>query len=137
MTRILIAEDEPPQRRAYVRMLAGSEIVEAESAEDALEILEREDGTFDLVISDNTMNGPMTGVEFLRTIATRWPRIARIFATGGSAKESIESLHSRCPIGTMFLPKPSNTSEFARVVRGALEPKTETEHPKGTETVTV
>ena len=57
--RILVVEDEDSVRNFVIATLTdcGYEVVEAEDGDDALEIIEEEQGQFDLVISDVMMPG--------------------------------------------------------------------------------
>ena len=54
MSRVLIADDEDSMRTLVARALRmdGHDIVTAEDGAEALEILNREQGTFDLLLTD-------------------------------------------------------------------------------------
>jgi PAS domain S-box-containing protein len=74
--RILCVDDEPVLRRSLVRLLVGLGHV-AEGVESGEQALERLDALpFDLVISDLRMGG-MDGETLRRTIAARFPALAR------------------------------------------------------------
>jgi DNA-binding NtrC family response regulator len=67
MTRLLVVDDEKNIRRLYETELKGEgyDVSTAESAEEALEMLDRE--TPDLVVLDIRLEG-MDGIDCLRTI---------------------------------------------------------------------
>ena len=70
MTKLLVVDDEKNIRRLYESELKreGYEVETAESAEDALELIE--DGPPDLVVLDIRLEG-MDGIDCLRTIMER------------------------------------------------------------------
>ncbi len=70
MTKLLVVDDEKNIRRLYESELKreGYEVSTAESAEDALELIE--DDTPDLVVLDIRLEG-MDGIDCLRTIMER------------------------------------------------------------------
>ena len=104
---VLIVEDEFLLRMDAADMIAaaGFEVVEAENADQAIEILEaRRDIT--VVFTDIQMPGSMDGLKLARAVRGRWPPI-KIVATSGhldvgetrSARRrtvSAEALQSDC-----------------------------------------
>ena len=70
MTRLLVVDDEKNIRRLYETELArdGYDVITAESAEEALEVLEETEP--DLVVLDIRLDG-MDGIDCLRTIMER------------------------------------------------------------------
>src|ERR1700735_5248147 len=80
---VLIVEDEFLLRMDAVDIIAaaGFEVVEAENADQAIEILEaRRDIT--VVFTDIQMPGSMDGLKLARAVRGRWPPI-KIIATSG------------------------------------------------------
>lgn len=76
---VLIVDDERPTRKALVRALSDvATIREAESAEDALRVLDAV--RVDVVVSDHDMPG-MSGLDLLRTVRLRWPLVQRLICT--------------------------------------------------------
>lgn len=78
----LVVDDEMAVRMCTVDVLAdmGYQVIEAESAEDALHALE--DGLVpDVLITDHLMPG-MSGSELAREVATRHPRAAVVLVSG-------------------------------------------------------
>jgi CheY-like chemotaxis protein len=80
--RILVVDDEPRMCRMVLRMLqpGGHEVVEAYSAEDALEHLKARN--FDQVISDLGLGPGMNGWELAERVRDEHPRTRFVLATG-------------------------------------------------------
>jgi len=82
-----------------LRTRLGCRVVRAESAEDALEMLAT--AAFDLVISDVRLPGK-NGLDLLRELRRRWPRLAErfFFITGdaGSRELNILLQETGCPV---------------------------------------
>ncbi|MFC1639092.1 response regulator [Patescibacteria group bacterium] len=74
MARILLVDDDGGFRRAVARELgnAGHAVVEAHSAEKALEILRHQRSgaeiTFGLIITDEDLGAGMSGLEFVKAV---------------------------------------------------------------------
>src|SRR5690606_18602678 len=87
--RILLVEDEDNVRAFSARALkaTGYEVFEAESGEDALEVLEELDYGIDLMISDVVMP-EMDGPTLLVKVRERVPDLKVIFVSG-YAEESV------------------------------------------------
>jgi len=82
MARILIAEDEEPLRALTARALtdSGHKVVTAVDGADALEILTREQGRFDLLLTDIRMP-LMDGIALALATARDHPRIIILLMT--------------------------------------------------------
>jgi CheY-like chemotaxis protein len=74
MARILIAEDEDPVRALVARALAqdGHEVVATADGAEALDVLQREAGRFDLVLTDIRMP-VMDGIALALATARDFP----------------------------------------------------------------
>ena len=110
---VLIVEDEFLLRMdaADIIAAAGFEVVEAENADQAIEILEaRRDIT--VVFTDIQMPGSMDGLKLAAAIRGRWPPI-KIVATSGRPGISRDDL----PSGSRFLRKPYNASQIVGTLR--------------------
>lgn len=83
MPRILIADDEESMRLLVARAIAmdGHEIVTAEDGAEALDILTREDGTFDLLLTDIKMP-VMDGIALALAAARDFPQVIILLMTG-------------------------------------------------------
>jgi two-component system cell cycle response regulator CpdR len=82
MARILIAEDEEPLRMLTARALtdAGHEVVTAVDGADALDIVTREGGRFDLLLTDIRMP-LMDGIALALSVARDHPEIIILLMT--------------------------------------------------------
>lgn len=106
---ILVVEDEPDERFLAAEMLedTGFEVVEAETAERALAILEQRGDDVAVVFSDVRTPGKIGGFELARIIGVTWPRI-RILLTSGDASDQPSDLR----ITATFIPKPWRAPEI-------------------------
>jgi len=82
MARILIAEDEEALRALTARALsdAGHEVITAIDGADALEIITRENGRFELLLTDIKMP-LMDGIALALAVARDHPRITILLMT--------------------------------------------------------
>ena len=116
--RLLILDDDTLLRRAIARYLATDfEVVAAESAEQALALLDRE--TFDLILSDVMMPG-LCGSGFHEALTLAHPQLTErvIFMTGGiympAERQAMEALPNR------LLDKPLDLVELGKLLRGEI-----------------
>jgi CheY-like chemotaxis protein len=110
---ILIVEDEPLVRLCAVTTMedAGLEVLEAATADEAIEILERR-SDISVVFTDVHMPGSMDGLKLAHAVRNRWPPI-RIIVTSG--RGPIEA--SELPEGGRFVAKPYDPQQ----IKGALQ----------------
>ncbi|HET9160801.1 MAG TPA: response regulator [Caulobacteraceae bacterium] len=111
-TLVLVVEDEP-----FVRMIAaegledaGFEVIEAASADDALEILDSRDDV-GVLFTDVNMPGSVDGVGLARMVHERWPQL-RIVITSGMDRPR----RGEIPDDGRFVPKPYRPGEVAHVI---------------------
>jgi two-component system, cell cycle response regulator CpdR len=83
MARILIADDEESMRQLVARAIAmdGHETTTAEDGAEALEILVRNDGRFDLLLTDIKMP-IMDGIALALAAARDFPKLTILLMTG-------------------------------------------------------
>jgi CheY-like chemotaxis protein len=83
MPKILIADDEEPMRVLVARalMLDGHETVTAEDGADALDILVRDNGAYDLLLTDIKMP-IMDGIALALATARDFPALTILLMTG-------------------------------------------------------
>jgi len=83
MPRILIADDEESMRSLVARAIAmdGHQTVTASDGSEALEIIGREDGAFDLLLTDIKMP-VMDGIALALTVKRDFPEIPILLMTG-------------------------------------------------------
>jgi two-component system, cell cycle sensor histidine kinase and response regulator CckA len=81
--RILVVDDELSVQRTICRVLEAHEIVTADSARQALDLL-RQGEAFDLIFSDMMMPD-MTGMDFYEALLRTFPDVAKrvVFVSGG------------------------------------------------------
>ena len=83
MPRVLIADDEDSMRTLVARAIAmdGHDTVTAEDGAEALEILNREQGAFDLLLTDIQMP-VMDGIALALGAARDFPELTILLMTG-------------------------------------------------------
>jgi len=113
---ILVVEDVHLIRMAAVDLLveAGFEVLEADSADEAIGILERRQDIH-LVFTDVQMPGTMDGVKLSHYIRQRWPPVKLIVASGQAILDE-----SQLPTGTRFFAKPYDSRDIVHAIIGLL-----------------
>jgi len=114
--KVLIVDDD----KAFLQILAermqnrGMEVSTAESAAEALKMLEKE--SYDAVLLD-LMMPEMGGIEALQIMRKKQPEIQVIFVTGHpSVSKGVEAMK----LGAMdFIPKPVDMSELTEKIQHA------------------
>ena len=116
---ILLVEDEAAVRAFAARALRlkGYDVIEAGSAESALEILADERLTVDVFVSDVVMPG-MDGPSWVRTALQDRPHTKVIFMSGYT-EDIFGEGHAPVP-NSVFLPKPFTLAELTETVEGHL-----------------
>lgn len=111
-SRILIVEDEMIVRLIGSDTLAdaGYEVVEAETADEALLILDQH-SDIEVLFTDIRMPGSMNGLELARVVHERWPAVKILITSGDTFPgDSDIADHGR------FLAKPYRTEVLRREV---------------------
>jgi two-component system NtrC family sensor kinase len=118
-TTLLVVDDDDNVRRALRRVLrrARCRVVDAPDAQGALEVLERE--PVQVVVSDYRMPG-LSGIEFLRIVKERWPRIQRVLLTGQADSNAIEEAVNRSEI-FRFIWKPWDDGHLLITIQSAID----------------
>ncbi len=113
---VLLVEDETPVRTFAARALRmnGTTVIEAASAEIALETLKDESLHIDIVVSDVVMPG-MDGPTWVKEALVRRPGLKVVFVSG-YAEESFAEEHARIP-NSVFLPKPFSLRKLIETVQ--------------------
>jgi PAS domain S-box-containing protein len=117
---VMVVEDNADVRAMAVAQMKslGYRVVEAESGDAALTLLEAHAGEFDLVITDMIMPGNVDGLALARIARERWPRLAILLTTGFA---DVASDAGDCKTGDFgVLHKPYRKADIARAVRAAL-----------------
>ena len=119
---ILVVDDEVRSQEALRRTLEEDfEVLCASSADEGMEILEKEQSTvaIRIVLCDQRMPGT-TGVQFLREVRTRWPEIVRIILSGYTDAEDIITGVNEAGIW-QYLLKPWQPEQLLLTIQRAAE----------------
>ena len=122
MPRVLIADDEEPMRKLVARAIAmdGHDTVTAQDGAEALEILTREDGAFDLLLTDIQMP-VMDGIALALSVARDFPRLTILLMTGfADQRERASNLNA---IAHDVITKPFSVADIRTAVADALSAK--------------
>ncbi|WP_226621658.1 ATP-binding protein [Alloyangia pacifica] len=116
---VLLVEDEAPVRAFAARALRlrGFSVIEAETAEQALEVLEDASLKVDVFVTDVVMPG-MDGPSWVRRALELRPGTRVVFVSG-YAEESLDKSRVAVP-NSVFLPKPFSLSELTETVEQQL-----------------
>jgi CheY-like chemotaxis protein len=123
MARILIAEDEESLRLLCARGLTseGHEVRTAQDGAEALDIITREAGKFDLLLTDIKMP-VMDGIALALATARDYPDMVILLMTGYADQR--ERAHGLDALIHDVLTKPFTLADFKLAVQGALAAKT-------------
>lgn len=118
--RIMIVEDEESVRTFSARALetTGYEVYEAESGEEALELLDELKGELDLLISDVVMP-EMDGPTLLKKVRELFPELKVIFVSGYAEESVRRDLEDDWSVE--FLPKPYSLDQINSKVKDVLQ----------------
>ncbi|MDE2377952.1 response regulator [Bradyrhizobium sp.] len=122
MPRVLIADDEDSMRALVARAIAmdGHETVTAQDGAEALEILTREDGAFDLLLTDIQMP-VMDGIALALSVARDFPDLTILLMTGfADQRERASNLDA---LVHDVVTKPFSVADIRTAVADALAAK--------------
>ncbi|MFD0857953.1 ATP-binding response regulator [Roseovarius aquimarinus] len=113
---VLLVEDEAPVRAFASRALQmrGFTVLEAESAEEALELLSDPNLAVDVFVTDVVMPG-LDGPSWVQKALIDRPRTRVVFVSG-YAEEDFGDTQARIP-NSVFLPKPFSLTDLTEVVQ--------------------
>lgn len=122
MAKILLAEDDDNVREFVARALlhAGHEVVEAEDGGIASEVMDAENGRFDLLLSDIKMP-VMDGIALALNVAANHPGLKIMLMTGFADQR--ERAHGLEALIYDVIPKPFTLSALMQKVDDALAGK--------------
>lgn len=125
---VLLAEDDPSVRQATARALqrAGYAVLEADSGEAALALIEERSERIDLLITDVVMPG-MTGRELAAAVCARHPELPVLYTSGYT--ENAIAHHGVLENGIALLPKPYAPQALIDKVGTILGGDTDEEEP--------
>ena len=119
MARVLIADDEDAMRSLLARAIAmdGHDIWVAQDGAEALDILTREAGAFDLLLTDIQMP-VMDGIALALTAARDFPKLTILLMTGFAyQRERASNLNA---IVHDVITKPFSVADIRTAVAAAL-----------------
>lgn len=119
MSRILVAEDEDALRGLITRALmqAGHDVVAAADGAEALDVLTRERGNFDLLLTDIRMP-LMDGIALALAGARDYPDLTIMLMTGYADQR--ERAHGLDALIHDTISKPFSVADIQLAVKGAL-----------------
>jgi CheY-like chemotaxis protein len=122
MSRVLIADDEESMRSLVARAIAmdGHDIVTAQDGAEALDILSREDGAFDLLLTDIQMP-IMDGIALALSAARDFPALTILLMTGFAHQR--ERASNLTAIAHDVITKPFSVADIRTAVADALASK--------------
>ena len=119
MARVLIADDEDSMRKLVARAITldGHEAIAAQDGAEALEILVREEGGFDLLLTDIQMP-VMDGIALALAAARDFPQLMILLMTGfADQRERASNLNA---IVHDVIAKPFSIADIRTAVADAL-----------------
>src|ERR1700716_4132518 len=119
MSRVLIVDDEESMRMLVARAIAmdGHQTVTAQDGAEALEILTREQGRFDLLLTDIQMP-VMDGIALALATARDFPDLTILLMTGFADQR--ERAHGLNAIAHDVITKPFAVADIRTAVAAAL-----------------
>ena len=111
---VVVAEDEVLIRMMAIATLAdeGFVVIGAETAEEALAVVQSQADDVRVLFSDIHMPGSINGLDLAHHVRARWPWIG-VLLTSGKAPPEAPPL----PAGSRFLPKPYDLDHVVAHVR--------------------
>jgi two-component system, response regulator PdtaR len=124
---VIVVEDESLIRlaAAFAFEDAHFAVIEAGTADEAVEVLEREAEHIHAVFTDVNMPGTMNGVELAHHVRKHWPHIGLVAASGRHRLQTAE-----LPAGSRFLGKPYNLDDVVGHVRDLVPDECNDHHGK-------
>ena len=117
---VLLVEDEAAVRQMSREILemCGYRVTEAADGNEAMALCERDDGAFDLLITDVVMPR-MSGTELARRLAVARPEMRVLYMSGYTDQTIVR--HGVLEDGTNFIQKPFSPDALARKAREVLD----------------
>jgi two-component system, cell cycle sensor histidine kinase and response regulator CckA len=117
---VLVAEDEPMVRSIVARTLRGCgyAVLEAANGNEALALLEKENGRVNLIVADVVMPD-MGGRDMAARIAQHWPQIPVLYTSGYTGLDVVR--RGLLEEGSEFIQKPIEPETLARRVRELVD----------------
>jgi len=119
--RVLLVDDENSLREpltTYLTTNFGFDVHSAENGEEALQLLDIQQGQFDVALIDDLLLTPPTGIELMRQIKARYPEIESIIFTGWGTERRQRALKEGA---FRYLEKPFDNLELVTLIRTAAQ----------------
>ena len=112
--QIIVVEDDPfiLMTAAHALRSTGFQVLEADTADRGLDLLERNVGDIAALFSDIETPGTLDGLDLAKTVAERWPLIS-VVLTSGRVSPAVSAL----PPSVSFLGKPYDLDAVAQLIR--------------------
>ncbi len=117
--RVMVVEDEDQVRGFLTKVLEknGYEVLEAGSAEDALELFARDEGKIAAVCSDVVLPGK-DGIWLAEQVRAKNPDVRIILASGYNQPDEQRAIMGK---GYRFVPKPYSSDQLLAVIRDVID----------------
>lgn len=114
-TVVLLVDDEPVIRMVASQGLedAGFQVIEADCADSALEILKTR-ADVSVLFTDVNMPGALDGMDLARLVHERWPAIQLVVTSG-------RGLSAPMPDDSRFMAKPYSITEMTKAITKITE----------------
>lgn len=119
--RVLLLDDEKSLREplaSHLREHYGYLVDAVADGIEALRLLEKAEGHHDVALIDEVLEEGLSGLEVLKQIKSRYPKIEVILFTGWGMQAGIEALNAGA---YRYFAKPVNVDELALTIRFASE----------------
>lgn len=115
---VIVIEDDPTLRALLAAIVSdvADDVLEFETADDALTYLLENQGNCSLAIVDHGLPGQIQGAEFIELAKSRWPSIATILTSGYSLEPAT------VPPATIYLQKPWSMDDLVVSIATLLQP---------------
>ena len=119
--RILVVEDDPQVRAGFVRQLQslGYVVDQAPDGTAGVSAFQAASQSYDLLLTDVVMPGPLNGKALADEVTRRWPTTKLVFMSGYTENAIVH--YGRLDPGVLLLSKPFRKSDLAQIVRRALD----------------
>jgi len=114
--RVLLAEDEPMAAKlaqGALKVMGITNIVTVTDGENALAVLDRAQGGFQLIVSDWNMPR-MSGLDFLKAVRRQYPHMKFVMLTGRSTREAVVAAMQHGVDG--YVVKPFSPNQLRRKI---------------------
>lgn len=119
-TKVLLVEDRGDVQAIATMMLTrlGCSVVSVATAEAAIEILDDQHASIEVVFTDIHLPGNLTGYDLAKQVTARWPTV-RIVITSGSANTAVIRGAARHE-GYTVIGKPYRANDLLEAIRAEL-----------------